>query len=115
MATRILFLFIVIVWNGSSQTQAQTQFRDCTCPGAAQDISSGGDGLPLNWHFRATLVQAGTTYSGAVFCYERDVFNKSNLGVYGISWRVAAYQRELIPPGRNSPSCVSIPGEMSPA
>lgn len=77
-------------------------FADCPCPGQSNGpIFNGGDGQPLLWQSLQRLMQPGSSRNEPLHCYERQVANKSDRDVTDVFWRVAGFERLLIP-GRSA-------------
>lgn len=69
--------------------------QDCSCTGQSQDpIENGGDGAPLLWQSMERLYRSG---SASWYCYERRVINRSDRDVTDVFWKVAGFEKSLIP------------------
>jgi hypothetical protein len=72
-------------------------FADCSCTGKSTDaIYNGGDGQPLLWKSMQRLLQGGSPRN-PLYCYERQVENKSDRDVTDVFWKVAGFEKDLIP------------------
>jgi hypothetical protein len=96
---------------------SDAQSPSCGCPNARPiQARAEGDGSPLNWAFSAILRAAPSDPSRPrIICYYKMVENRSAQEVRDILWRVAGYQRTVIPPNSSRPACVDFAGEIKTA
>lgn len=98
---RILAMTCVLCSLGIAVVGAAGQ---CVCTG--QSVAKryeGGDNNPLHWYSLERRITAGTATSSAVYCYERSVANRSDRDVTDVFWKVAGFDRPLIP--KATPIC----------
>ena len=100
-------LIIFLLFFGSVAGQA---FGQCTCTGQSPDPPlQGGDGNPLVWHSLKRLYMPETNNSPAWYCFERSVDNKSDRNVTDVFWKVAGFEKDVIP--KQEPRCDVTPLE----
>ena len=104
--------FALIVCAGAT---AAAQTRTCACQGKLirNKAISGGDSRPLTWDFSVSLQEPASTDKRQILCYLRNVFNHSTEDdVHDVSWKVAYYERSLIPARTPQTSCLPLGGEV---
>src|SRR5262245_48081365 len=93
--TSIIGIFTCLGAVASAQTDS------CSCPTATTPVyrNFGGDSRPLRWVFEAYE-------KGRLICFVKNVENKSMADVTDVYWEVAHYERDVMAPHSDRPSCV---------
>ncbi len=107
---KLLFGLTMVSLSIGSPVEALAQA--CPCSGTRQDDFNNGDGAPLDWLFHTYLKVTRQINSPPLMCYQKNVFNRSSISVVRVRWDVAAYYRQILPAGKDSPSCIDIWDEM---
>jgi len=82
---------------------------DCT-KRSAELVLEGGDSAPLKFYSLRNMLQPPNGNEPAWFCYERSVTNHSGADVPDVTWKVAAYEKDKIKPGRPVCDHSTVPG-----
>lgn len=85
----------------------------CKCLDKTNDHKyQGGDKIPLTWYSLQRLDHPGDSSSEPQYCYERNVTNHSGDQVWDVSWKVAGYWAQVLPPRAGICQALPLPGPL---